>query len=223
MLTQIFKTYPLPAITTKGQLVRHLQFCHALMLATDSLLALAGMEEKRQEEQGHAAWLATDLTRLGIDLPRYDYAAAAIAGAQAYFIQHLDPRVLLGYCAVLECRTYTAAHVASMERVLGGPLPCVRFHVEHDGAHGEDVLRQIDAIDDVTVKQWIYQNAADTAAAISAITHYRLAKELTHGHESIAELEPGPVNWHGPAPTYCHGARDAAWSTAEEHGRYGRA
>lgn len=207
MIHDIFAQYPLPPITTKAQLVRHLQFCHALMVATDPLLELAGMEEKREEERGHALWLEQDLANLGIPVMAYDYPAAAIAGAQYYLIRHLDPRVLLGYCAVLECRTFTTAQVEVMEAILG-PLPCVRFHAEHDQAHGAEVLNQIDAIENDTLKQWIYCNARDTASAISAITHIRFAQESSHD---------------GPPTTYCPGAPDAARPDAAGYGHSGRA
>jgi len=200
------------------------------MVATDPLLELAGMEEKRDEEKGHADWLAQDLARLGIQTVPYDYAAAAIAGTQYYFIQHLDPRVLLGYCAVLECRTFTPAQVDVMEAILG-PLPCVRFHAEHDEAHGEEVIRQIDAIEDLTVKAWIYQNAADTACAIAAITAVRLAKESdddrpTNGHYRSNDgntRSRASAGRDEPAPAYCDGDADATRYAAPRYGHSGRA
>lgn len=218
MIQQILAQYPLPPIHTKTQLVRHLQFCHALMVATDELLRLAGMEEKQREERGHADWLAEDLANLGIATTPYDYAAATIAGAQYYFIKHLDPRVLLGYCAVLECRTFTSVQVDAMEAVLGGVLPCVRFHAEHDLQHGNDVLEQIEQLDNSTLKAWIFRNAADTAAALSAITTIRLAEEHQHGRPT----EP-LSDRHEPTATYRDGALYAAWDDAPEHRHYGRA
>lgn len=213
MIHDILAQYPLCPITTKAQLVRHLQFCHALMVATDPLLDLAGMDDKREEEKGHALWLEQNLANLGIPTIPYDFSAAAIAGAQYYLIRHLDPRVLLGYCAVLECRTFTAAQVDVMESILG-PLPCVRFHAEHDLQHGAEVLKQIDAIENETLKQWIYCNARDTASAIAAVTHIRFAQEPRHD---------GPAQPHEPTPAYCDGLADAAWHAATEYGHIGRA
>ena len=231
MLDHIFAQYPLPPIVTKAQLVRHLQFCHSLMVATDPLLDLAGMDEKRDEEQGHADWLARDLSALGIQTVKYDFTAAAIAGAQYYFIQHLDPRVLLGYCAVLECRTYTPAHVDEMERVIGGKLPCVRFHAEHDTEHGAEVLRQIEAIENERVKEWIYRNAADTASAITTITRIRLAEECAHDRSKDGHHQSGDgdtrssasPDGHGRSSAYCDGVADAARTATARHWHIGRA
>lgn len=223
MLQEIFAQHPLPPITTKAQLVRHLQFCHSLMVATDPLLELAGMEEKRHEEKGHADWLAQDLARLGIPTVPYDYAAAAIAGSQYYFIQHLDPRVLLGYCAVLECRTFTPAQVDVMEAILG-PLPCVRFHAEHDVAHGAEVLTQIEAIESETLKGWIYQNAADTASAIAAVVSIRLAQETQYERSSDGDARSvASADGDEPSPAYCDGLTDATRDAAPRWGHIGRA
>lgn len=221
MIHDILAQYPLPPITTKAQLVRHLQFCHSLMVATDPLLELAGMEEKRHEEQGHALWLAEDLARLGLSTIPYDYTAAAIAGAQYYFIRHLDPLVLLGYCAVLECRTFSLAQVDVMEAILG-PLPCVRFHAEHDEAHGAEVLRQIDAIENETLLGWIYRNAADTASAITTVTRIRLAQEPHHDGPDD-ESRRSVTAAYGLAPAYCDGVADATGDAAAGWGHIGRA
>ena len=230
MIHDILAQYPLPPIQTKAQLVRHLQFCHSLMVATDPLLDLAGMEEKRDEEKGHADWLKQDLAALGIPTIPYDFTAAAIAGAQYYFIQHLDPRVLLGYCAVLECRTFTPVQVDAMEAIVG-PLPCVRFHAEHDEQHGAEVLRQIDEIKNETVTGWIYRNAADTAAAITSITRIRLAQECEHdrstdGHDQSGDADTrsrASADGDGPAPAYCDGDADATRYAAPRHWHIGRA
>lgn len=224
MMNQIFAQYPLAPITTKAQLVRHLQFCHALMVATDPLLTLAGMDRKRDEEQGHALWLEQDLANLGIPTIPYDFSAAAIAGAQYYWIQHLDPRVLLGYCAVLECRTFTAAQVDMMEAILG-PLPCVRFHADHDQAHGAEVLKQIDAVENEILKQWIYCNARDTASAISAVTHLRFAKEPDYERSSDGHARSGATgsDGHEPSTAYCDGLADATRDAAAGYGHIGRA
>jgi len=230
MIHEILAQYPLPPIQTKAQLVRHLQFCHSLMIATDPLLDLAGMEEKRDEEKGHADWLKQDLAALGIPTIPYDFTAAAIAGAQYYFIQHLDPRVLLGYCAVLECRTFTTAQVDAMEAIVG-PLPCVRFHAEHDMQHGAEVLRQIDEIKNETVKGWIYRNAADTAAAITSITRIRLAQECAHdrstdGHDQSGDADSrsrASADGDGPASAHRDGVTDAARTATARHWHIGRA
>lgn len=65
------------------------------------------LEKHIPEEQGHDEWLLEDLETLGMDRPAVlarppSPAAAALVGAQYYWILHYHPVALLGYIALLE-------------------------------------------------------------------------------------------------------------------------
>jgi hypothetical protein len=140
---------------TRAQFVAFLKFAHGLMRASGPLLELAierstgALREyyaaHLAEEKDHAAWLAEDMDLLGEAPAKIDHAAAATAGAQYYYLQHVGPHALLGYMAALEFRPMPLANVEALEKVFGVlPLRTVRYHAEHDREHSKELASVID-------------------------------------------------------------------------------
>ncbi len=173
---QILDRYPLPEIRTRTDLIENLKFVYSLSVAIESLLVMAGMPEKYHEEKGHADWLKRDLEALGETVPVIDHDAAMMAGSQYYYIRHVDPRMLLGYMAAMECRPMPLESVDMLESQYG-PLPCLRHHAIADIDHGNEVLLQIDAVENEDLKKKILYNCEQTAAGLQAV----LQKRLNHG------------------------------------------
>lgn len=100
------------------------------------------------EERGHEAWLAKDLSDYGIDaalVPKFR-RAVAMAGSQYYLIKHQSPYALLGYMAVLEGFPVSLDAVAALEVAHGKSLfRTLRYHAEHDLDHRKELFAFIDA------------------------------------------------------------------------------
>lgn len=163
-------------------------FNHALIIASEGLLIAANMFDRLASEQHHAEWLRQDILNLGGTPSDCDCDAAAIAGAQYYYIFHLDPRMLLGYMAALECNPTPLPMVDALEE-LYGPLPCLRHHAVHDIEHGKLVQHSILAIQDARLRDNIMKNYRWTLAAIRDVLAVRMKK-------------PTPQPSHEPEPDH---------------------
>jgi hypothetical protein len=130
-------------------------FLHGTMTASEGMLKAAirksggGLRdyfrEHLREEVGHVTMLERDLARLGVREILKFPAAAQIAGAQYYYIEHEHPSMLLGYMAALECNSLSLDKLAALEREYG-PLTCARHHATHDPQHGAELRRQLDEL-----------------------------------------------------------------------------
>lgn len=149
----------------------NLCFLHGTMTASEGLLQAAIRRGKPDElgsyftrhldeEAGHLAMLETDLQRLGVQTILKFPAAAQLAGAQYYYIEHEHPAMLLGYMAALECTPPSIEAVNALEAE-HGPLICTRHHALHDVAHSLDLREQIDRLEP-DLKQRVLDNEAWT-------------------------------------------------------------
>lgn len=131
----------------------NLCFLHGTMTASEGLLQAAirkcdiddlGLYFTRHlgEETGHLQMLERDLAALGVRTILQFPAAAQLAGAQYYYIEHEHPALLLGYMAALECHPPTVAQVDELEAE-HGPLVCTRHHAKHDIEHGRLLREEI--------------------------------------------------------------------------------
>lgn len=153
-------------LADRAILVRNMNFIHALIVTTEDLLLLARslsegslryyFEKHSAEEKGHALELSRDLKALG-HIPEFDLNAAEIAGLQYYLILQVNPAVLLGYMAVLECAPMDLETVDKLEK-LHGPLSMIRHHAEHDVDHSADLLDQIELLSE-NMQEQVAQNA----------------------------------------------------------------
>jgi hypothetical protein len=135
----------------------NLCFIHGTMTASEGLLRaaisragddlLGYFSHHLTEEAGHLAMLEEDLARLGVtDIIKFP-AAAQLAGAQYYYIEHEHPAMLLGYMAALECRPPSLDEVNALEAE-HGTLTCTRHHAIHDPYHGAELRAQIEKLDE---------------------------------------------------------------------------
>lgn len=169
---------------TKRELLIALQFNLALMVATENLLAVAGMHDRIEEEKDHALWLAEDIRSFGGEVDTCDYDAAAIAGAQYYHIFHTDPKMLLGYMAALECNIMTVSQVEELE-ARHGPLPCLKYHAEHDVSHGAWVANEIQKVKNEHLRGCIIGNRTWVERAIASVLQSRLYGSLNAKAEAL--------------------------------------
>lgn len=156
---------------------RNLSFAMQLMVASEGLLRASIVRlqhaaepfsqelhsyflEHLAEETGHYEWMAEDLA--GEDVA-FHWGAAELAGMQYYLVEHVHPAALLGYMLVLECFPMPLEVVDQLEAVHGTKLlRTLRYHAVHDQDHGRDVLAMVERAPE-QLKQWIYQNAIQTA------------------------------------------------------------
>lgn len=127
-------------------------FLHGLMRASEGLLYSAishstgdlrsWFERHLEQERGHLQMLAQDICALGITRVLSFPAAAQLAGAQYYLIEHENPALLLGYMAALEGSAPPIAQVDALEKQFG-QLRCTRHHAEHDPGHVEEIRGEI--------------------------------------------------------------------------------
>ena len=107
-----------------------------------------------EEEAGHGAWVAADLGVLGVDaaalatrLPSPH--AAALVGAQYYWVRHAHPAALLGYLITLEWAT---PDPAAFDRAAGrsglppGAFTCFRRHAQLDPGHRAEMAALLDRL-----------------------------------------------------------------------------
>lgn len=111
------------------------------------------LREHAEEEDGHDRWLLDDLELCGIArarvLERIPYpSAAALAGAQHFWLRHVHPVAILGYLAVLE----NPASPAFLEKVAersGLPPASMSAHMRHarlDVTHVAEFDAMLDAL-----------------------------------------------------------------------------
>jgi hypothetical protein len=164
-----------PKILCREHLNINMLFCHALIRASEGLLIAAGMEEDLDEERGHAEWLAKDLRQMGLDAPVFDPEAAGIAGAQYYNIYHVHPLMLLGYRAALEFKPFLLEDIEHFETLYGVELGCAKHHAVHDIAHGQEIARRIQQIDNMELKQLVLLNMQITQQSIADVLQIRFS------------------------------------------------
>lgn len=98
-----------------------------------------------EEEAGHADWLEADMAVGGIASVSIPREAMMMAGVQYYLLYHVNPASLLGYMAALECFPTSLGFIEELEKLHGKALcRTMRYHAEHDIAHGAELLAFID-------------------------------------------------------------------------------
>jgi hypothetical protein len=112
------------------------------------------------EEEGHLELLDRDLKTLKVERILDFPAAAQLAGAQYYYIEHDHPAMLLGYMLAMESGTPSLEQVAELESRFG-PLECVRHHAKHDIGHAAELERQIARLEE-PLKTRVEKNAVWT-------------------------------------------------------------
>lgn len=151
-------TAPVVDLHDRAKLIANLVFVHQVAVASEELLQLAHDCESsaelrdyfaahRDEERGHAQWLADDLATLGVDITKQPLSrtAVAMAGSMYYMIRHVSPLCLLGYMLVLECFPMPLSVVEDLERTHGEKaMRTVRYHAKNDIDHGADLRKVID-------------------------------------------------------------------------------
>lgn len=139
------------------------------MVAVEDLLELAAAQSEGslrryflahlQEEAGHAKWLRQDIGDVGTP----PTLVVGMVGRQYYLIRHVSPCALLGYMVLMECFPTPMEALEKMETAHGPEMfRTLRHHAEHDPEHGQDVLRQIDALTD-SEKTIVLDNAIQSA------------------------------------------------------------
>jgi hypothetical protein len=115
---------------------------------------LAYFEKHIPEETGHDEWVLDDLATLGFDrreiLKRLPPpSAAALAGAQYYWINHVHPVALLGFIAVLEGTPPDVQFFESTADRIGLPRRAfsnLLLHGKLDPQHRDDLDNTLDAL-----------------------------------------------------------------------------
>ncbi len=107
-----------------------------------------------EEERGHVAWVVEDLARVGVPsealagrLP--SPLAAALVGAQYYWIRQAHPCALLGYLISLEWATPDPAVFEAASLRSGWPpeaFTCFRRHAQLDPGHRADMEVLLDRL-----------------------------------------------------------------------------
>jgi hypothetical protein len=136
-----------------------MQHAHArceMRASTDPLCAALSLYYARhiEEERDHDAWALDDLEAAGLNrefvlsiTPSPE--AAALSGAQYYWIFHHHPVMLLGYIAVLEGSPPTRDHLDWLQAATRLPdevFRTFRFHGEVDPHHRDELDETIDAL-----------------------------------------------------------------------------
>lgn len=128
----------------------------------------AYLEAHIVQELHHDDWLLDDLSVIGASHGAPPGPVIArLAGAQYYWLHHVDPVCLLGYIAVLEGNA-PSAHLADYLRVVTG-LPdaafrTLRHHADVDVAHSEELAALLDRLP-LTARQ----RSAVTVSALSTV------------------------------------------------------
>lgn len=112
------------------------------------------LEEHIPEEHDHDEWLLQDLEVLGVErssvLTRAPSStAAALVGAQYYWIHHYHPVALLGYISLLEGYPPVQEDVEELIERTGYPREAFRTlagHAELDLGHRDELNAAIDAL-----------------------------------------------------------------------------
>lgn len=141
---------------TPAFLRANLCFLHGTMTASEQLLRRAMgstgstplydyFSRHLDEETGHIVMLEQELAQLGVTHILKFPAAAQLAGAQYYYIEHEHPAMLLGYMAAMESLAPSIERLKMLEEE-NGPLTCTRHHALHDAAHTAELHRQIERL-----------------------------------------------------------------------------
>ena len=163
--------------------VRHLKTVYQIIVASENLMEEAMLAEKadsnfgeeyrkylkkhREEESGHAKWLAEDIDVNGI----LSAAAIAMVGTQYYLVKHVDAAALLGYMFVLEGYAPDIETVCQLEAAHGKSMyRTYRHHALHDDAHTADLAAIINQAPD-NLQRIIFDSAVQTAAYVVEISH----------------------------------------------------
>lgn len=131
-----------------------------------------------REEHGHDKWLREDLAAIGADADEPlrrppGPSAAALVGAQYYWLRHYHPCALLGYIAVLEGYPPSVEWVESLRERTGYPGAGFRTLVRHaalDPGHRDDLYRLLDELPLTAAQQSaIGISALHTVRALTAL------------------------------------------------------
>jgi len=115
---------------------------------------LAYLRHHIPEETGHDGWVLDDLEILGFARAEVlkrtpPPSAAALAGAQYYWIRHVHPVALLGFIAVLEGTPPDVPFFESTADRIGLPREAfsnLLLHGKLDPRHRDDLDRTLDAL-----------------------------------------------------------------------------
>lgn len=151
----LIQSVPPAALDGHAAFVANLKFAHGIMRASAPLLELGAAKASGSlrdyyrshllEERDHADWLAEDMKSLGEEPQVIDHAAAATAGAQYYYLQHVGPHPLLGYIAALEFCPMSLEDVETLTLRYGkAATRTIRYHAMHDPEHAKDLACVID-------------------------------------------------------------------------------
>lgn len=146
--------------------------------------------EHAEEEDGHGDWLLADIASLGIPreriAERLPYpSAAALVGAQYYWMRHVHPIAYLGYIAVLEAPT-EIEFLREVSARTGIPMASMSCHVQHaelDPGHVAEFDAALDALPLTKAHQDLI-----TVSAITTIGHLeRVFSDILEHFERIGE------------------------------------
>ena len=133
------------------------------------------LEHHIPEETGHDEWLLDDIAALGGDPAAVrarvpSASAAAINGAQLWWIEHAHPVALLGHAEVLECSPPELDVLDEFERRTGIPRAGLMFFRRHaviDLRHRDEIHACLDALAlDVEQESLVGMSALHTAGMI---------------------------------------------------------
>jgi len=179
---QLRESSPRINLTKQPVMIRNLVWLYQVIVASENLMdAVIQTTDKssklhkymlshKEEEHGHAEWLAEDLLSAGVDVRRVGLldSAVSLVGTQYYLIHHVSPVCLLGYMAVLEGFPFPVSACDELEKIYGKPLlRCLRYHAENDPEHRKELFKVIDEINDPL----IFDNAVITQKFIDRAFH----------------------------------------------------
>lgn len=168
-------------LSSRAVAIDNLVFVYHMIVASESILhecaKTADAKTRRyfaahlQEEKNHAQWLKDDIECAGASV--YNdvlmACAACAAGAQLYYARHVNPIVVLGYMAVLECFPMPIPIVNELERHHGEILfRTLRHHAIHDVAHGAELIRELDDVP-TSLQGLVRMNALMTVRQIAHV------------------------------------------------------
>jgi hypothetical protein len=112
------------------------------------------LREHVEEEKDHEWWVVEDLEKVGVPRERTlgqipGPHAAAVVGAQYYWVRHAHPIALLGYLAVLEWEYPDPASFGPIADRSGLPAAAFRTfrsHAQLDQKHRADMEAVVDAL-----------------------------------------------------------------------------
>jgi hypothetical protein len=159
----LVRSIDMPRVHSRSAFIAYLKFLHATMRVTTDLFeegahyasgALAEYyAEKAVEEREHDEWMADDIAQFDTEPDVVDHAAAALCGAQYYYIRHVGAHVLLGYCIAMESDPMPMSALETLEQAFGEKAcRTLRYHAVHDVDHAAR-LREVvrDHLDDLIV------------------------------------------------------------------------